>query len=57
MDVRGTTRDIGVPYTREYLESLGAIFSFQKEMVEVGPGVYLTGFSFFLRFLLFFDSF
>lgn len=37
------TRDLGIPYRRSYLESLGARFKLGKEMVEVGPGVYLTG--------------
>lgn len=36
-------RFIGVPFRRSYLESLGARFRFHTEMVETGPGVYLTG--------------
>ena len=38
-----TTRHIGMPYRREYLESMGASFRLNTEMVEVGPGVFLTG--------------
>jgi 7,8-dihydropterin-6-yl-methyl-4-(beta-D-ribofuranosyl)aminobenzene 5'-phosphate synthase len=37
------TRDIGIPFRRSYLESLGAKFQLGTEVVEVGPGVYLTG--------------
>ncbi len=37
------TRDIGIPYRRGYLESLGAVFKLGDQLVEVGPGVYLTG--------------
>ena len=37
------TRDIGIPYRRGYLESLGAVFKLGTELVEVGSGVYLTG--------------
>lgn len=36
-------RDIGIPYRRHYLESLGARFKLDSHMVEIGPGVYLTG--------------
>ena len=39
----GHSRFIGLPYTRQYLESLGAAFCLNKEMVEVGQGLYLTG--------------
>ena len=39
----GVTRDIGIPFRRNYLESLGARFTLGTGMVEVGPGVYLTG--------------
>ena len=39
----GVTRDIGIPFRRSYLESLGARFQLGTDMVEVGPGVYLTG--------------
>jgi 7,8-dihydropterin-6-yl-methyl-4-(beta-D-ribofuranosyl)aminobenzene 5'-phosphate synthase len=37
------TRDIGIPFRRSYLESLGARFQLGIDMVEVGQGVYLTG--------------
>ncbi len=36
-------RAIGIPYRRSFLESLGADFRFSREMVEVGPGLFLTG--------------
>ena len=36
-------RDIGIPYRRSYLESLGATFKLGTKLVEVGPGVYLSG--------------
>jgi len=39
----GVSRDIGIPYRRHYLESLGARFKLGFQMVETGPGVYLTG--------------
>ncbi|MFZ0131344.1 MAG: MBL fold metallo-hydrolase [Desulfobacterales bacterium] len=39
----GSPRSIGMPHSRRYLESLGARFRLEKEMVEVGPGVFLTG--------------
>ncbi|MCK5681138.1 MBL fold metallo-hydrolase [bacterium] len=39
-DVR---RAIGIPFRRSYLESLGADFVLSREMVEVGPGLFLTG--------------
>jgi len=39
----GQTRFVGIPFRRPYLESLGARFRLETEMVEVGPGVYLTG--------------
>ncbi|MDM8525410.1 MBL fold metallo-hydrolase [Desulfococcaceae bacterium HSG8] len=38
-----TSRFIGIPYRRAYLESLGANFRMGTEMAEIGPGVYLTG--------------
>ncbi len=38
-----TVRDIGIPFRRPYLESLGARFRLGTEMVQVGPGIYLTG--------------
>lgn len=34
---------VGIPYRRVYLESLGANFHLGIGMVEVGPGVWLTG--------------
>ncbi len=37
------TRFVGIPYRRDLLESMGANFRLGVEMVEVGPGVYLTG--------------
>lgn len=37
------TRFIGIPFRRPYLEGLGARFRLGTEMVEIGPGVYLTG--------------
>jgi len=36
-------RFIGIPYRRPYLEGLGARFRLGTKLVEVGPGVYLTG--------------
>jgi 7,8-dihydropterin-6-yl-methyl-4-(beta-D-ribofuranosyl)aminobenzene 5'-phosphate synthase len=39
----GVTRDIGIPYRRSYLESLGATFKLGTQLVEVGSGVYLSG--------------
>ncbi|AOY58193.1 MULTISPECIES: MBL fold metallo-hydrolase [Desulfococcus] len=41
--VGGKRRDIGIPYRRSWLESLGADFRLATDMTEVGPGVYLTG--------------
>ncbi|MCP4686595.1 MAG: MBL fold metallo-hydrolase [Desulfobacterales bacterium] len=40
---QGKTRFIGIPHRRDLLESMGANFRLGTEMVEVGPGVYLTG--------------
>ena len=37
------TRFVGIPFRRSYLEGLGARFRLGTELVEVGPGVYLTG--------------
>ncbi len=37
------TRDIGIPFRRSYLESLGAEFRLATGLVKVGPGVYLSG--------------
>jgi len=39
----GKTRFIGIRHSRSYLESLGADFRLGVDMVEVGPGVFLTG--------------
>jgi 7,8-dihydropterin-6-yl-methyl-4-(beta-D-ribofuranosyl)aminobenzene 5'-phosphate synthase len=39
----GSERDIGIPFRRAYLESLGARFRLGRELVEVGPGVFLSG--------------
>jgi len=36
-------RAIGIPFRRSFLESLGADFHFSRELVEVGPGLFLTG--------------
>ena len=38
-----TTRYIGIPHSRAYLESLGARFRLSRELLEIGTGVYLTG--------------
>ena len=38
-----STRFIGIPFRRPYLESLGARFHLQRDYVTVGPGVSLTG--------------
>ncbi len=40
---KNQTRSIGIPFQRSYLESLGARFRLHTDMVEVGPGIYLTG--------------
>jgi len=37
------TRFVGILYRRPYLEGLGARFRLGTDLVEVGPGVYLTG--------------
>jgi len=37
------SRFIGIPFKRGYLESLGAVFRLGSEMVDIGPGVFLTG--------------
>ena len=42
-EIEGCRRYVGIPYRREYLESLGARFCLSGEQVEIGPGVYLTG--------------
>jgi 7,8-dihydropterin-6-yl-methyl-4-(beta-D-ribofuranosyl)aminobenzene 5'-phosphate synthase len=42
-EVGGQRRYLGIPFQRDYLESLGARFHLAKELTEIGPGVYLTG--------------
>ena len=39
----GHTRFVGIPYSRRYLESLGADFHLRTDMVEVGEDLFLTG--------------
>jgi len=39
----GRKRYAGIPYRRDLLETLGANFRLSNEMVEVAPGVHLTG--------------
>jgi 7,8-dihydropterin-6-yl-methyl-4-(beta-D-ribofuranosyl)aminobenzene 5'-phosphate synthase len=36
-------RFVGLPFKRRYLESLGAHFLFNKDFIEVGKGMFLTG--------------
>lgn len=43
IEFQGKRRDIGIPFRRGYLESLGAEFRLEKTLTEVGPGVRLTG--------------
>jgi len=38
-----STRDIGIPYRRAHLESLGARFCLQTEYTEIAPGLRLSG--------------
>jgi 7,8-dihydropterin-6-yl-methyl-4-(beta-D-ribofuranosyl)aminobenzene 5'-phosphate synthase len=40
---QGRVYDIGIPFRRNYLEGWGARFKLQRELTEVGPGVYLSG--------------
>lgn len=42
-EIDGQRRYVGIPYRREYLESLGARFRLSRDLVEIGPGVWLTG--------------
>jgi 7,8-dihydropterin-6-yl-methyl-4-(beta-D-ribofuranosyl)aminobenzene 5'-phosphate synthase len=42
-DVAGQRHFLGIPYRREYLETLGARFRLSREPAEIGPGVWLTG--------------
>ncbi|HMM23040.1 MAG TPA: MBL fold metallo-hydrolase [Selenomonadales bacterium] len=39
----GTTKFIGVPFSRAELEAHGASFSFNTEFTELAPDIYLTG--------------
>lgn len=39
----GVARSIGIPYSAEFLEGLGASFSYSDSFREVGPGIFLTG--------------
>jgi 7,8-dihydropterin-6-yl-methyl-4-(beta-D-ribofuranosyl)aminobenzene 5'-phosphate synthase len=39
----GDLREIGLRYTREYLEGIGAEFRSVRSFIEIMPGVYLTG--------------
>jgi 7,8-dihydropterin-6-yl-methyl-4-(beta-D-ribofuranosyl)aminobenzene 5'-phosphate synthase len=38
-----TSRYIGIPYRRRFLESLGANFILDRAFSEIGPGIFLTG--------------
>jgi len=42
-EINGQKRYLGIPFKRDYLESLGARFRLNCDLVEVGPGVYLSG--------------
>jgi 7,8-dihydropterin-6-yl-methyl-4-(beta-D-ribofuranosyl)aminobenzene 5'-phosphate synthase len=42
-ELEGRRRYLGIPYRREYLESLGACFRLSRELSGIGPGVWLTG--------------
>ncbi len=42
-NVEGRQRYVGIAWKRDYLESIGANFKLQRELREVGRGVYLTG--------------
>ncbi len=39
----GTLKYVGIPFARIYLESLGAEFKFNTQMIDVGKNVYVTG--------------
>lgn len=41
-DQSGKRRFVGIPHRRKYLEALGARFRLSRELVEIGPGVWLT---------------
>lgn len=42
-EIEGQRRYLGIHFRRDYLESLGAIFHLNRELVEIGPDVYLSG--------------
>ncbi|PIE58863.1 MAG: MBL fold metallo-hydrolase [Desulfobulbus propionicus] len=42
-ELDGELREIGIPYRREYLESLGACFQPVQEFTEIFDNIYLTG--------------
>lgn len=42
-EIEGMKRYLGIPYRRDYLETLGARFQLNTEMVEIGPQIWLTG--------------
>lgn len=42
-EIEGRRRYLGILHRREYLEALGARFQLNRELREVGPGVWLTG--------------
>lgn len=42
-EIEGNRRFVGIPFQREYLEALGARFHLNRELLEIGPGVCLTG--------------
>lgn len=39
----GSYRSVGIPYAQEFLEGLGASFSFSDSFREIAPGIFLTG--------------
>jgi len=39
-EIEDQRRYLGIPFQRDYLESLGARFRLNRELVEIGPGVY-----------------
>lgn len=42
-EIENQRRYVGIPFRRDYLEALGAHFHLQRQLIEIGPGVYLTG--------------
>ncbi len=42
-EIESRRRYLGIPFKRQYLESLGARFHLSSDLVEVGPGVFLSG--------------